>query len=164
MSNLRRYFKNGDIVFITIVTYGRECVLIEDADLLEDSLRSIRKSTSFETTAYVYLPDHIHLLLKSNSVDLPKLIQRFKMSFGAQYRIRHDMKSGRVWQNRYWDRIIRNQDDMNRHIDYIHYNPVKHGLVKRPYDWKYSSIHNYRDIYQDDWGVEVIDYGNGFGE
>ena len=75
------------------------------------------------------------------------------------------MKSGIVWQKRYWDHIIRNQDDMNNHVDYIHYNPIKHGYVNNPFDWKLSSIHNFKDIYQADWGKsEKIIFEGDYGE
>jgi len=69
------------------------------------------------------------------------------------------------WQNRFWDHIIRNQDDINKHIDYIHYNPVKHGLTARPFSWEHSSIHEYKDYYGADWGVEEKpEFGDEYGE
>jgi REP-associated tyrosine transposase len=72
-----------------------------------------------------------------------------------------------IWQRRFWDHIIRNQTDLNKHIDYIHYNPVKHGYVNSPFEWEYSSIHVYRDkgYYQSDWGMkEDLNIGGEFGE
>jgi putative transposase len=76
-----------------------------------------------------------------------------------------NITSGQIWQNRFWDHVIRNQDDMNRHIDYIHFNPVKHGLVSKPFDFRYTSIHQYRDDYSDDWGIkEEIDTTGEYGE
>jgi putative transposase len=72
---------------------------------------------------------------------------------------------GRVWQYRYWDHIIRNEIDLRRHIDYIHYNPIKHGLVKRPIDYVFSSIHKYREFYPADWGIGIkFDNQNDYGE
>jgi putative transposase len=60
-----------------------------------------------------------------------------------------------IWQRRFWEHLIRNQQDLNRHIEYIHYNPVKHGLVKTPVDWEYSSFHRYVEIgiYDNKWGA-----------
>ncbi len=69
------------------------------------------------------------------------------MSFSKSYRNLLKCNSGHIWQHRYYDHIIRDQNDLNRHIDYIHYNPVKHGYVKSPFDLKFSSIHKYSDIY-----------------
>jgi putative transposase len=65
------------------------------------------------------------------------------------------MKSGQVWQNRFWDHILSDQEDLNRHIDYIHYNPVKHGLTDDPLEWEHSSFRVYRSrgFYSDGWGV-----------
>ena len=63
-----------------------------------------------------------------------------------------------IWQRRFWEHRLRSERDFNHHIDYIHYNPVKHGLVVRPVDWEYSSIHQYiqRGIFTSDWGVGCL--------
>lgn len=164
MSNLRRYFKNGDFVFVTLVTYQRKNILIDNISLLENSICTIKEKLDFKIQAYVYLPNHMHLLLQINDFELPKAIQRVKMSFGTNYRILNKMDTGRVWQNRYWDHIIRDEKDYNNHVDYIHYNPVKHQLVPNPFDWKYSSIHNYEKYYQKDWGVKEIIFEKEYGE
>jgi putative transposase len=77
------------------------------------------------------------------------------------------MYRGKVWQTRYWDHIIRNEKDMNNHINYIHYNAVKHGLVESPFKWQYSSIHMYKEegYYTEEWGVrEKIVFKDDFGE
>ncbi|MFZ5980732.1 MAG: REP-associated tyrosine transposase, partial [Candidatus Zixiibacteriota bacterium] len=115
----------------------------------------------------VILPEHIHFIIDPLSFDVSNIIQRIKMSFAANYRKRNDLKAGRIWQNRFWDHIIRNQQDMNRHIDYIHYNPVKHGLVESPFSWKESSIHEYgiKGYYSSDWGQrEDLVIEGDFGE
>jgi putative transposase len=75
-----------------------------------------------------------------------------KQSFAIMYRNRIDKSAGRIWQYRFWDHIIRNDDDLRRHIDYIHYNPVKHGLCTNPFEYQFSSIHQYKEYYQPDWG------------
>ncbi|MFH2037253.1 MAG: hypothetical protein ABIJ45_12685, partial [Candidatus Zixiibacteriota bacterium] len=68
-----------------------------------------------------------------------------------------------IWQRRFWDHIIRDRDDFNKHIDYIHYNPVKHRLLKNPFEWQYSSIQLFKKdgIYKDDWGVAEEIHING---
>jgi len=89
------------------------------------------------------------------------------MSFGVLYRVKKGIRLGRVWQNRFWDHIIRDQNDLNRHIDYIHYNPVKHGCISKPKDWPHSSFRHYvkAGVYQDDWGaVPIVGMDNDFGE
>jgi putative transposase len=83
------------------------------------------------------------------------------------YRERQKIYRARVWQSRFWDHIIRDQKDWNNHVDYIHYNPVKHGQVKSPLAWKNSSIHQYyeRGYYSQDWGtVEKLQFDGDYGE
>lgn len=164
MSNLRRYFQKGDIVFITNVTFNRNNILIDNIDLLTSSIKKVKDNSDFDIIAFVYMPDHFHLLIDSKNKDITKIMQRIKMSFGNKYRIRNNVRSGRVWQNRYWDHIIKDQEDLNHHIDYIHYNPVKHGKVNSPFDWKHSSIHEFKHIYSQEWGCKKIDFKGDFGE
>ena len=71
-----------------------------------------------------------------------------------------------IWQRRYWEHTLRDETDLARHIDYIHFNPVKHGHVTRVRDWPHSSFHRMvkLGIYPEDWGGDVADNGTGFGE
>jgi putative transposase len=71
-----------------------------------------------------------------------------------------------IWQRRYWEHVIRNDADLERHVDYIHYNPVKHGHVTRVVDWPYSSFHRYveRGLLAADWGGDIEDIQGAFGE
>jgi putative transposase len=87
------------------------------------------------------------------------------MAFWRRYRGVYG--PGRVWHNRFWDHVIRNQEDLNRHVDYIHYNPVRHGMVSRPFLYEFSSARNWlsRGYYQEDWGTAENPVKNGeFGE
>ena len=116
-------------------------------------------------TAWVVLPDHFHLILSPKEKVLDRYIHDFKLSFGSIYRKSNNLNSGNLWQSRFWDHIIRNQNDMNTHIDYIHYNPVKHGYTDDPFKWEFSSINKFskEGVYQPDWGnVEKLEHG--FGE
>jgi putative transposase len=165
MSKLLRFPKISDIYFITCVTYNRIPILTISMSDLKRALISIKRKHTFELISWVVLPDHFHCMIDVKNSSISNLMQRFKMSFGMYYRQRHSQNSGRIWQNRFWDHMIRNQEDFNRHMDYIHYNPVKHNLVNGPYDWELSSIHKYRDIYPRDWGVrEKPIFDNSYGE
>ena len=167
MTNIRRYFRENDIVFITNVTYNRIPILIDNFDLLWNAIQKHIINESVELIAWSVLPDHFHLLLSSNNINISNLMRKIKLSFSGNYRVAHKMKSGRIWQYRFWDHVIRNQEDLNRHIDYIHYNPVKHKIVGNPIKWKYSSFHKYRSegFYSDDWGVkEKLKFNFDFGE
>jgi len=167
MSDLKRYFYPGNICFITIVTYERMPILIDNMDILHKSYNNAQHNTPFKIIAWVILDDHFHIILDPDKNDPSSILQRIKMSFASYYRKRMNMHNGRVWQNRFWDHIIRDQADLNRHIDYIHFNPVKHGYVTKPADWRYSSIGDFiKDgVYSNDWGVvEPQGLDGEFGE
>jgi len=130
-------------------------------------METVKLKKPFELSSWVILPEHCHLLIDPGVNDLSNIKQRFKMSFGESFRRRNGLKRGRVWQNRFWDHIIRNQIDMNKHIDYIHYNPVKHGITNDPFLYEYSSLGRYYEegYYQRDWGVkEELQFEGDFGE
>lgn len=167
MTDIRRYFRSGDISFLTHVTHKRLPILTKNIDLLCKAWHSIKAKSQITLIAWVVLPDHMHVLVKNRNCDLSSLTKRFKLSFSYHYRWRHELVRGRVWQYRFWDHIIRDQDDLHRHIDYIHYNPIKHGLTKDPKQYRYSSFHDYymRGYYGDDWGCrESIEFDGEFGE
>ncbi len=89
----------------------------------------------------------------------------FKITYSRYFRNKYG--PGRVWQNRFWDHIIRDQNDFNRHIDYIHFNPVKHGLVIDPFVFEHSSLVGYfaKGYYNRDWGViDIPEFNDDFGE
>ncbi len=73
---------------------------------------------------------------------------------------------GKIWQNRFWEHLVRDEEDYRRHLDYIHINPVKHGLAARPEDWPHSSFGHYRDKgwYEPGWGAALPDFVGDFGE
>jgi putative transposase len=167
MTNIRRYWQDGNICFLTNVTLGRKKILIKNIDLFKSAIRKIKTILPFNIIAWVILPDHFHFLIDPKGAAPSIIIKRIKLTFSMNYRKRMELRSGRIWQYRFWDHIIRNQDDMNKHTDYIHYNPVKHGLVKNPFDWKESSLGIFykKGLYIGDWGVvDKIKLDGEFGE
>ena len=165
MSKLRRFPKLSDIYFITCVTRNRERILCDHYSLLVKAFLNVRGKADFGLIAWVVVPDHIHCLMEIKEGAVSSIVQKLKMSFGALYRGKMGIKSGRIWQKRFWDHIIRNQEDFNRHLDYIHYNPVKHGLGKNPFVWPFSSIKRYHELYPPDWCVsEQTSFEDDFGE
>jgi putative transposase len=167
MSLLRRYYSAGYVYFVTVVTYDRKPILTDNYDLFNRAMEIADKQIPFKNIAGVILPEHFHTIIDPGDGDLSEIIKRIKLSFGGQYRDRYGLKSGRLWQLRFWDHVIRNTRDMNRHIDYIHYNPVRHGLVRRPIDYEYSSFGAYmkQGYYSSDWGVNrKIEVSGEFGE
>jgi putative transposase len=118
---------------------------------------------AFELIAWIFLPDHFHSIIYPHENTLSDIIRIFKQKFSGLYRSRHSLTRGRIWQYRFWDHVIRNQDDFNRHLDYIHLNPVKHGLIRNPFEYGYSSIHEFD--YPEGWGIfEASSVDGDFGE
>ena len=167
MTNIRRYDSYGRPVFSTHVTYRRQPVLVDNYDLLLESLLRTQRLVRFELIAWVVLPDHMHLLVDTGSGDLSGLMRRIKLSFSTFLRGRNAVRSGRAWQYRYWDHVIRDQVDLNRHLDYIHHNPVKHGFARRPWEWELSSFHEFaaKGVYSQDWGERAtLTFDGEYGE
>jgi putative transposase len=154
MSNLRRYNSFGKPYFITCVTYNRQPFLLNHEEILLQSLNRSEIKFNRELIAWVILPEHFHLLVDLSSGDISSLMHWIKQSFSMNFRKLNGNGIGRIWQYRYWDHIIRNEKDLQRHLDYIHYNPVKHDLVKRPFDYDYSSINKYKENYPTDWRID----------
>ena len=159
MKTLRRYdLKNADY-FITVVTYKREKLLHLDIELFWKCWNDIKPK------AWVILPDHFHIIINSGSCSISRLIQRFKIKYSRLFRDRY--RPGRVWQNRFWDHVVRDQDDLSVHLNYIHYNPVKHGFTDNPFTFVHSSLMRYFEngFYSRDWGAkEKIHFEGEFGE
>ena len=167
MRNVRSYFSPGNTYFLTHVTYKRKPILIDKVDLLWDAINKQNEREAFHLIAWAILPDHWHLIIDPKRNDISKLMKCIKLSFAHHYLRSQRQSSGRTWHNRFWDHMIRDEDDMNRHIDYIHYNPVKHGLVQSPIDYEHSSFNGFVDegMYPADWGSsEIVDSSGEFGE
>ncbi|MCX6833098.1 MAG: transposase [candidate division Zixibacteria bacterium] len=167
MSKLRRYFSGNQVSFLTNVTLDRYPLLVKHIDLFEQATQASRERSPFDLIAWVVLPEHFHCVIESVTDNPSQIMRRLKLSFSQRLRNRMKVRSGRVWQYRFWDHVIRSQDDLNQHIDYIHYNPVKHGLVDAPIRWPYSSFGEYvrNGFYRSDWGMkEQIVIDGDFGE
>ncbi|MHC4542586.1 MAG: REP-associated tyrosine transposase [Planctomycetota bacterium] len=144
MTNYRRAQFEGGYYFFTVVTYKRRRFLVEDVsrDCLRSALRSVRRNWPFDVVAFCLLPDHLHCLWRLPEGDngFSKRWMLIKKGFTRRYlhaggveseqNPSRDKKRERgIWQRRFWEHHIRDEEDLQRHIDYIHYNPVKHGLV-----------------------------------
>ena len=157
----------GGTYFFTVVTYQRINILYppKNIDLLNAAFNDVKTRHPFKIDAIVILPDHFHfiLTLPENDSDFPNRIRKLKSYFTRNVKMPNYPKSGSrirkkektVWQRRYWEHVIRDEEDFIRHVEYIHYNPVKHNLVGSPKDWEYSSFHCYvdKEIYDLNWGA-----------
>ena len=163
----RRVYVNGGTYFFTLVTYQRMPILKskESIDLFFEALRYTALRMTFETIAYVILPDHVHFIwtLPDGSDDYSTRWRLVKSYFTRKYDKGGDanismsrvkkMEQG-VWQRRFWEHLIRDEMDLSHHVEYIHYNPIKHGYVNSLADWKHSSFLKYvKDgLYPLNWG------------
>ncbi|HEX6708510.1 MAG TPA: transposase [Albitalea sp.] len=173
MSNYRRALVPGGTFFFTITLADRSSTLLVDKlDRFRLAYVGARRSVPFETIAICVLPDHLHAVwaLPPGDADYSTRWARIKSEFSAGLAaIRsHSQVNKRergIWQRRFWEHQIRDDDDPQRHVDYIHFNPVKHGHVQRAVDWPHSSFHQHvkRGWLPDDWGVATQAVGR-FGE
>lgn len=142
----------------------------ESRRILREIVREVRRQYPFVIDAWVLLPEHMHCIwtLPPADTDYSKRWGLIKAGFSKQAseifkraewispsKAKH--RESTLWQRRFWEHQIRDQSDFNRHVDYIHWNPIKHGYVARAIDWPYSTFH--RDvragIYPKDWGGEA---------
>ena len=171
---VRAKFK-GSVFFFTVVLAERPSnLLVDQIARLRQAYRTVQQRRPFETVAVCVLPDHIHALwaLPDGDVDFSTRWNLIKSLFsrGLDARSRSASKASKrekgIWQRRYWEHAIRDDADLERHVDYIHFNPVKHGHVTRVADWPHSSFHHHveRGSLPADWGGDMKDVEGPFGE
>lgn len=169
MPNYRRVYIPGGIYFFTLVTYCRRPLFkhLSNVELLRNAVAKAKTEKPFKFIAAVILPDHIHFIwqLPPNDSNYSQRISRLKVLFTRAYKAvnssnlelsesRYKHRESDIWQRRFWEHLIRDEVDLQRHLDYIHYNPVKHGLVSCPHLWEYSSFSRWvdRGRYLPNWG------------
>ena len=156
MSKLIRNYRPGDICFITSTTFKRNPLLVANFDILLRAFKTTRNRIDFQLLAWVVLPDHIHALINCPNADYSKLLQSFKKSSSLQLRKKLNL-SGPFWQRRFWDHVIRDEVDLRHHLDYIHFNHVKHRMVTDANCWLMSSLCRFKklSLYEGGWGESV---------
>jgi putative transposase len=166
--NYRRAFQPGGTFFLTLVTERRAPLFATDdaRAMLRNAIENCRKLHPFVLHAIVLLHDHLHLLitLPAGDSDFSRRITSIKSAFTRsclaaghheqpRSRSRLRQRSRGVWQRRFWEHTIRDENDRIRHLDYIHFNPVKHEYVDCPHAWPHSSFHQFviQQQYEPDW-------------
>jgi putative transposase len=163
MVNYRRNRLDGGVYFFTATLRDRRSdLLTREIEALRTSWKRAADRVPHRIIAAVVLPEHLHVLIemRDNEDDYPRLWQEIKKGFTRR------VDSARSpWQPRYWEHTIRDDADWRAHVDYIHFNPVKHGHVERAADWPHSSIHRYieRGDLPRDWGMGTP-FSGDFGE
>jgi putative transposase len=172
----RRNRIEGGTYFFTVTLRDRRSHLLTDhVQHLRASYMQVQREKPFETVAIAVLPEHLHAIwtLPTDDADYSGRWQRIKAGFSRSLARAGliERRPGSVgydlWQSRFWEHTIRDENDLRRHIDYIHYNPVKHRWVNKVVDWPHSSFHRYveRGDLAADWAGEVsVEQGCGFGE
>jgi putative transposase len=172
----RRARIKGGTYFFTVTLADRPSrLLVERIDFLRRAYGNVQQRIPFESVAICILPDHLHAVwaLPDGDADFSLRWNLIKGGFSrgipsAPRRSASKLakREKGIWQRRYWEHVIRDDADLARHIDYIHFNPVKHGLVSRVADWPYSSFHQYvaRGELPADWGGDVREIAGTFGE
>ena len=176
MSRYRRANIEGGTFFFTVTLADRASdLLVRHIDDLRQAYQVAQKLYPFETIAICILPDHVHAVwtLPSNDSDCPLRWRLIKSNFSravpaeatrSESKVRKREKG--IWQRRYWEHTIRDDADLARHVDYIHFNPVKHGYVSRVADWPHSSFSRYvaHGTLPADWGGDMKEVAGKFGE
>jgi putative transposase len=176
VTEYRRNFVKGGSYFFTVALADRsQCLLVTETAALREAFRNVKSVYPFSLDAIVVLPEHLHCIwtLPEGDADYPQRWRRIKATFSRNLpdrnmRSRSKFLRGErgIWQRRYWEHMLRDEMDWQRHMDYIHYNPVKHGHVERVADWPYSTFHRYvkAGIYPKDWGGGNDERNGRFGE
>jgi len=165
MTDYRRNRVPGGTFFFTVNLQDRRSrLLIDHIDSLRAAVRAIKTKAPFHIDAWVVLPDHLHSIwtLPEDDVNYSYRWQAIKMNFSRNIpagEFRSASRTARrergIWQRRFWEHTIRDDNDYAAHMDYVHFNPVKHGLVNRAADWPYSSFHHAvaKGLYPSEWAA-----------
>jgi REP-associated tyrosine transposase len=176
MTDYRRNFVPGGSFFFTVNLADRRLSLLTThIDVLRTAFRETQSRHPFTIDAIVVLPDHLHAVwtLPEGDADFATRWRLIKSNFSRNILPDERISASRaakgergVWQRRYWEHTIRDQEDFARHVDYVHINPVKHGLVTRVCDWGPSSFRRMvkLGVYPEDWAGDISGSGEDYGE
>jgi putative transposase len=172
----RRADAAGGTYFFTVNLADRSTdILVRHVEDLRAVMTKVKEAHPFAVLAMVVLPEHLHAIwrLPAGDADYPTRWALLKAGFSRRVERGEPIPQSRkakgergIWQRRYWEHQIRDEADLARHVDYVHFNPVKHGLVIRPVDWPHSTLHGYiaRGMATRDWGGHASDAESGYGE
>jgi putative transposase len=169
----RRNLVTGGTYFFTVTLQNRKSrLLVDKVNLLKEAIQQVKDQHPFQIKAYVILPEHLHMIweLPRDDSDYSQRWKKIKAQFSksvhksgfALSKTKH--KEYNLWQRRFWEHTIKNMLDFEHHVNYIHYNPIKHGLVNNLYDWPHSSFHHYvlKGQIGKDWAGSELNAIEGF--
>jgi len=156
MSEIKRLNISKSYYFVTQVVNGHKKLLnIDNIRLIIADLNYYNKKYNSGICAYVILPDHLHFIIRiRKNNDLSFFMHDFKIHSAMEINKSMDRK-GEFWQARFYDHLIRDRSDLYTHLDYIHYNPLKHGVVDCLDEYQYSSFKHFvmKNYYENNWGA-----------
>jgi len=161
MSNYTRVFAQGHPYFITITTEKRRPILLDNIPLLRQAFANSKQYFAYRIDAICILPDHLHMIIyPNNEKDYPNIIKSIKTYFSKNINQAFNTTQSQtkkkelgIWQRRYYEHTIRDEKELERYRNYIHYNPVKHNLSHSAKEWEYSSFSKFvqNGFYDIDW-------------
>ncbi|ULJ61508.1 REP-associated tyrosine transposase [Wielerella bovis] len=169
----RRFYRQGALYFFTVVTYQRRPILTNTdvMPVLKAAFKTVQQKYPFKIMALVVLPDHLHTIWQMPENDANFSIRWNQIKRYVSHHCKHydnlnkttseiKKRQSSFWQQRFWEHCIRDDEDFANCMDYIHYNPVKHGYVQAAKDWRFSTFHKYvaQDVYPEDWGGVIQDF------
>jgi putative transposase len=176
MPQYHRHWCPGGTCFFTHTLRQRDGndLLIRHIELLREAVRIVRRTHPFHIHGWVVLPEHLHCVIELPDGDanfalrwsLIKLIFSRSLPLREKRFARRGQRERSVWQRDYWEHLIRDEADLRAHLDYLHFNPVKHGLAERVADWPYSTFHRLvRDgVYPADWAASTLPGPRGLAD
>ena len=142
--DIRRYYFPEQIVFITQIIENRRKLFAnpEMINLLRQIMHNVNEYHPFSMLRYAFLPDHFHILIRpTGQSNFSQIMHSIKRNFTKSYKEKINISTRvNLWQKRFWDHVIRDEDDLEKHLHYMHFNPVKHGYIKDPAEWNDSSF------------------------
>jgi putative transposase len=155
----KRHYQKNSCYFITLVTRGRALLFerYQNIQLFRTSVSVVKRNYPFTIEAIVILPDHLHFIMSLTNTDkISFRIQQIKYRFTLAYKKHYSISTPiSLWQNRFWEHVIRNEKDWMAHINYIHYNPIKHNVAQQIKNYPYSTFRKFvrNGFYDESWGL-----------
>ena len=176
MTDYRRHRVAGGTYFFTVAIAQRNRnLLVQHVEILRRAMKADKLRAPFTLLAMVVLPDHLHAVwqLPDDDAAYSERWRRIKAAFSKEIRSDERVSESRrakgergIWQRRFWEHTIRDDEDLQRHVDYVHFNPVKHGYARSAAEWPHSTFAEFvrRGVYPPDWAAPGIDDGMQYGE
>ncbi len=146
----------GRVIFVTLAAHKNMKILHDKVSAIRQGWDDVAKRHDIEVIAYAILPNHIHYVVDTQQISYNTTLHSFKLFCGKHYHATHVTGRKPLWDPSAFIHVLRSKKEIERHIDFVHYNPVRHGLAKMPWDWSHSSFRNFvkHGYYFKDWTLD----------